>query len=117
MQTLYSVESTAETAKGIDAKSILAQKIDHSRKLFSYLNFFICEVAHYAGKDAVQKAGKHLPSAKDLAVNTKISGNEVMATFMQDPGFQNFLKNDHPENIIDTELVKNIPGACNHTGI
>ncbi|HAZ92433.1 MAG TPA: transcription antitermination factor NusB [Chitinophagaceae bacterium] len=108
MQTLYSVESTAETAKGIDAKSILAQKIDHSRKLFSYLNFFICEVAHYAGKDAVQKAGKHLPSAKDLAVNTKISGNEVMATFMQDPGFQNFLKNDHPENIIDTELVRKI---------
>ena len=106
MQTLYSMESATDSALGADAKSILNQKIEQSRKLFSYLVYFLCEVAHYSQKDAVQRAGKHLPSAEDLSVNTKISGNEVTRFFEQDEGFLAFVKKDHPENNIDAELIK-----------
>lgn len=108
MQTLYSVESSADAAKVGDAKSILSQKIEQSRKLFSYLIYFLGEIAHYAQKDAVQRAGKHLPSAEDLSVNTKIDCNTLLLSFADDAGFQKYVNNDHPENIIDTELVKKL---------
>ena len=73
--------SVAEEWKTGEAEIILTKKIDQSRSLFTYLILFIAEVARYAEKDALKKASKHLPTAEDLAINTKIAGNELFGKF------------------------------------
>ena len=75
MQTLYSVDSMNGDLKPGEAIGILNKKIEQSRNLFTYLVFFITEVARYSEIDARQKASKHLPTANDLNVNTRIAGH------------------------------------------
>ncbi|MGH2563172.1 MAG: transcription antitermination factor NusB, partial [Ginsengibacter sp.] len=78
MQALYSIESMNNETRPGEALQILKQNIEQSCHLFTYLADFIIEIAKFAEEDAVQKAQKHLPSANDLNINTKISGNEII---------------------------------------
>ncbi|MEO7485279.1 MAG: transcription antitermination factor NusB, partial [Ferruginibacter sp.] len=95
-------------AKPGEPLQILARKIDQSRLLFTYLIYFITEVASYAEKDAIKKASKHLPTAGDLAVNTKISGNELIWQIKEDSSFISALNLGKLDHIIDNNLLKKI---------
>ncbi|RYF89709.1 MAG: transcription antitermination factor NusB [Chitinophagaceae bacterium] len=106
MQTLYSLDSVSGEMKPGEPQSILTKKIDQSSQLFTYLIYFITEVARYAEKDAVKKASKHLPTANDLAVNTKISGNELLWKILEEPSFKASVANAKLASLIDAELVK-----------
>ena len=106
MQTLYAIDSMNGEAKPGEPISILTKKIDRSRQLFLYLVYFISEVARYAETDASKKAGKHLPTAEDLATNTKIAGNEVLWKIIEEPSFKLAVKELHPERNMDTDLLK-----------
>src|SRR5690606_18914236 len=85
MQTLYALETREQLVSSEDAIKILRQHFDQSRQLLVYLAFVVTEVARYAETDARNRASKHLPSQKDLAVNTKISGNEVLWKILEHP--------------------------------
>ena len=106
MQTLYAVDSMNGEAKPGEPISILTKKTEQSRQLFLYLIYFITEMARYAETDAGRKAGKYLPTAEDLATNTKISGNEVLWKIIEDPSFKSAVKELHPDRIMDTDLLK-----------
>ena len=54
MQALYSIESMNNDTRPGEALHILKQNIEHSTQLFTYLVYFIIEVARYAEKDAAQ---------------------------------------------------------------
>jgi N utilization substance protein B len=106
MQTLYSIDSmSGETQMG-EPETILSKKIDQSRHLFSYLVYFITEVARFAETDARQKASKHLPTATDLQVNTKIAGNELLWKILEDDSFKRVIKEEKFEHLIDQDLLK-----------
>ncbi len=106
MQTLYAVESMAGGEKVGEPYSILAKKIEQSKHLFAYLIYFITETARYAETDANNKASKNLPTAADLATNTKIAGNEVLWKIVEDLSFKGTIKNVKAEHLIDKELLK-----------
>jgi transcription antitermination protein NusB len=106
MQTLYAIESMAGGEKPGEPSSILAKKIEQSKHLFTYLIYFITETARYAETDASNKASKNLPSAADLATNTKIAGNEVLWKIVEDLSFKGSAKDMKAEYIIDKELLK-----------
>ena len=108
MQTLYSVDSMSGDMKPGEAISILTKKIEQSRYLFTYLVFFITEVARYSETDARNKASKHLPTANDLNINTRIAGNELLWKILEDTGFKSAVAEFKPRQIVDTELVKKI---------
>jgi len=108
MQTLYTIDSMAGEAKPGEPAAILAKKLEQSRHLFTYLIYFITEVARYAETDARQKASKNLPTARDLAINTKIAGNEVLWKILEQPGFKAAVNNFKVQTILDTELVRKI---------
>ena len=110
MQTLYAIDSMSGDVKPGEANNILTKKIDQSRYLFIYLVYFITEVARYSEKDALQKASKHLPTAQDLNINTKIAGNELLWKIIEEPGFKKAIASYKPENIIDTDLLKKLYG-------
>src|SRR5687767_9103521 len=88
MQTLYSIESMNNETKPGEPIKILLKNLEHSRQLFTYLVYFITEVARYAEADAAQKAHKHLPTHGDLNINTKIAGNELVWNVLAESSFK-----------------------------
>ena len=110
MQTLYSIDSMNGDVKPGEAISILTKKIEQSRQLLTYLVYFVTEVARYSETDARQKASKHLPTAHDLNINTKIAGNELLWKILEDASFKTAVAEFKPGQVIDTELLKKIYG-------
>jgi N utilization substance protein B len=108
MQTLYSIDSMSGDLKPGEAVTILTKKIEQSRQLFTYLLYFITEVARYSETDARQKAAKHLPTAEDLKINTKIAGNELLWKILEEPSYKKTVAELKPRDIVDQELLKKI---------
>jgi len=108
MQTLYSIDSASGDTKPGEPLSILTKKIEESRSLFTYLIYFITEVARFSEADARQKASKQLPTAADLAVNTKIAGNEIVWKVLEDTGFKAALRDSKLAQVPDPDLLKRI---------
>jgi len=108
MQTLYTITALEAETKPGDVVKILQKHFDQTRQLFIYLVYFLSELARYAETNAHNRASKHLPTYEDLHVNTKLSGNELLLKINEDPSFKEFVKKDHPELLLDKELVKRI---------
>ena len=108
MQTLYSIDTANGDTKPGEPLTILTKKIEESRQLFTYLIYFITEVARFSETDARQKASKHLPTAGDLAVNTKIAGNEILWKIVEDTGFKAALNDGKLTHNKDHDLLKKI---------
>jgi N utilization substance protein B len=106
MQTLYSIESMNNETKPGEPIKILQKNLEQSRQLFTYLVYFITEVARYAEVDASKKAHKHLPTHGDLNINTKIAGNEIVWNVLADESFKKVLAEYKISNLIDAELIK-----------
>lgn len=108
MQTLYSIDAISGDTKPGEPMVVLTKKIEESRQLFTYLIYFITEVARYSEADALRKASKHLPTAGDLSVNTKIAGNEILWKIVEDPKFKAALNEGKLAPKTDTDLLKKI---------
>lgn len=106
MQALYSIESMNNETYPGEALQILKQNIDHSRYLLTYLVYFIIQVTRYAEKDAAQKAQKHLPSDSDLNISTKISGNEIVWTLLENNSFKKSVEHFKLKYLTDDELIR-----------
>src|SRR5687767_1867501 len=106
MQTLYSIETMEFDIKPGQEVKTLQKHFDQTRQLFVYTIYFITEVARYSEKAAVLRASKHLPTEEDLNVNTKSAGNQLVWKVLEDSSYQQALKEDKPELIVDRELVK-----------
>ncbi|HNP54225.1 MAG TPA: transcription antitermination factor NusB [Ferruginibacter sp.] len=108
MQTLYSIDSAQLPADGKEAQQNLTKKIEQSRLLYTYLVYFLTEVARYAETDARNRASKHLPSAQDLSTNTKIAGNELLWKILEDASFKQTVNEGKLESLLDSSLVRKI---------
>ncbi|MEP7253155.1 MAG: transcription antitermination factor NusB [Ginsengibacter sp.] len=106
MQTLYSIESMNNETHPGEPLQILKKKLEHSQQLFTYLVYYIIEVARFAERDAVQKSQKHLPSAYDLNVNIKIAGNEIVWAILENATFKKSAEQLKVKYLIDDELIK-----------
>ncbi len=108
MQTLYSIETLETPMASGDSTKMLKKHFDQSRSLMVYLTYFLTEVARYAETDAKNRASKYIPSEKDLQVNIKIAGNELLWKILELPSFIQALKEDKPHLINDTELTRKV---------
>ncbi len=108
MQTLYTLSSLEEHIKPGEPLKSLQKQFDSSKELYIYLTYFLLEVAGYAESDSHARRSKHLPTAEDLNVNTKIAGNEVLWKIREDAGYQIELGRFHPEKRMDRDLVRRI---------
>jgi N utilization substance protein B len=111
MQTLYTIntlENEEAGSKSLKPQKVLQQHFDQTREVLIYLVYFLTEVARYSEKDAHQRASKHLPSAEDLRVNTKIAGNTWLWKIMEDPSYKEQVKKAKPGFQSDPELLRKI---------
>jgi transcription antitermination protein NusB len=97
MQTLYTCSTREGDITKAEAIRILDKHVDQSRQLFVLLIYTLTEVARYAEADARQKASKHLPTAKDLSINTKIAGNRLLWQLLEQPSYVTVAKELKPE--------------------
>lgn len=108
MQTLYSIESMNNEIPDSEALHMLRQNIELSRYLFTYLIYFITELARFAEKDSDRRAQKHLPSASDLNINTKISANEIVRAILENSSFQKSVEYFKIKDFSDERLTKKL---------
>ena len=106
MQTLYVLDTQENQQPVQDSIKLLQKHFDLSTQLFVYLVHLLTEVTRYAETDARNRASKHLPSAEDLNVNTRIAGNELLWTILELPSYKTALAAYKPHLLTDTELVK-----------
>lgn len=113
MQTLYTVSALEEVKPGMPQKTLQAH-LDQTRSLLVYLTWFLTEIARYAETEAHKRAGKHLPTADDLNVNTKIAGNELLWKMLEDPSLTEQFEREKPQLVLkqsqgsSEELVRQI---------
>ncbi|MBC7850386.1 MAG: transcription antitermination factor NusB [Chitinophagaceae bacterium] len=108
MQVLYAAETAEESLRSGEYAKQLQKHFDLTRQLLVYFVHFITEVARYAEADARNRAAKHLPSTADLNVNTKLAGNEMLWKILESPAWKQVIKEDKPQHIDDSELVRKI---------
>lgn len=106
MQTIYAAENMEPAWNEQQALSVLEKHLDATRQLFTYLVYFLTEVARYAEKDARQRASKHLPTSGDLNVNTRIAGNELLWQIIEDPEFTSACSQYKTSLLCDQDLVR-----------
>ena len=101
MQTIYTVNTLEQevvpnvSASG-ESQKILQQHLNQTRSLLIYLIYFLTELTRYAETDSHHRASKHLPSAEDLHVNTKIAGNELLLKMLEDPALKEQFAKEKP---------------------
>lgn len=108
MQTLYTVETSQQSMPTDKALKLLENHFEQSRQLFTYLVYFITEVARYAETDSVRRASKHLPTQQDLTVNTKISGNTVLWQILEDISFKAAIDDTRIMQVADIEMIRKV---------
>jgi len=106
MQTLYSIESMNKETRPGEPVQILKKNLDNSQQLFTYLIYYILEVARFSEKDALKKSQKYLPTESDLKVNTKIAGNELLWETIENASFQKSVEKFNVKYLINDELIK-----------
>lgn len=106
MQTLYSIESMNKETRPGETLQILKKNLENSQQLFTYLVYYMKEVARFSEKDALQKSQKYLPTESDLSINTKIAGNELVWAIQENASFQKSAEKFHTQYIVNDDLVK-----------
>ncbi len=106
MQTLYTLDTLETDVKAGEPVKLLQKHFDGSRALLIYLIHFLSEVLQYAETDAHHRASKHLPTAEDLNVNTKIAGNELLWRIREDASFVAARDAEKTDKRIDKNLVR-----------
>ncbi len=117
MQTLYTISTLQTDVKPGEPQKLLQRHFDQSKDLLQYFIYFISEVASYAETDSYSRRSKHLPSAEDLNVNTKIAGNELLWKIKEDASIKEEWARSKPEQRIDRELVKKLYYQLSETDI
>ena len=108
MQTLYTCSTREGDITKLEAIRTLDKHVDQSRQLFVVLIYTLTEIARYAETDARQKASKHLPTAKDLSINTKIAGNRLLWQILEHPSYAAVVKEIKPELMGMEEWVRKL---------
>lgn len=108
MQTLYTCSTREGDITKEEAVRTLDKHLDQSRQLFVFLIHMVTEVARYAERDSRHRASKHLPTAQDLQVNTKLAGNELLWQILEHSSYQAVLKELKTELLNQDEWVKKI---------
>lgn len=115
MQVLYAWESMSESEGtstngkfAPDFLKMLEKQFDLTRQLLVYTLYFLSRLARHVEEDSRIRSSKHLPSAEDLNVNTKLAGNSLLWSLMELPDWQAAMDQDKPQHLIDQELLRKL---------
>jgi N utilization substance protein B len=111
MQTLYTLttlEPGEQEANKRTGSDLLNEKLGRGLDLFVISIQYTLQVAQFAEINAQQRASKYLPSTEDLAVSTKIAGNEFMWQTLSNETYKEKVKDARIERFMDKEWIKKL---------
>ncbi len=108
MQTLYSLSTLEATDPRPDPVKSLQKQFDQTRELLVFLLWSLTEMGRQVESYAHRKASKHLPTAADLQINTKLAGNEILWEIQQDKTLSPHLQKDQTARKASADLLKQI---------
>ena len=108
LQVIYSFNVAGITPNRAEVNKALQTKFLHTSTLLNYLICLTVDVAKYVEIYSNQKASKHLPTAADLVINTKIAGNDIIWQLLENRTFETACKNTNAEAMVEKDLVKQI---------
>lgn len=106
MQLLYVLTSSGDKNFFKDPTAQLQKNLSKTTELLVYLLYNLTEVARYVETDAKNRASKNLPSSEDLNVNTKIAGNLILWSLLENGSITEAFKANKCSSIIDYTLVR-----------
>ena len=107
MQVLYQLNVNEQPANN-NAIKVLNNNLKQTSRLFTYLIYFLTEVARYAEKDASVRAAKHLITSADKNINIKLAGNTLLWKILENNSYKKALA-DYKFNFEQTSsLVRRI---------
>lgn len=89
MQVLYQLYVNEQLPN--NATKILNNNLNQTSRLFTYLIYFLTEVARYAEKDASLRAAKHLATSADKNINIKLAGNTLLWKILENNSYKKAL--------------------------
>jgi N utilization substance protein B len=93
MQVLYQLDVNEDSANN-NATKILQNNLNQTSRLFTYLIYFLTEVARYAEKDASLRAAKHLATSEDKNINIKLAGNNLLWKILENNSYKKALNDN-----------------------
>jgi transcription antitermination protein NusB len=106
MQVLYQLYANEQPVN--NATKILNNNLNQTSRLFTYLIYFLTEVARYAEKDASVRAAKHLATSADKNINIKLAGNTLLWKILENNSYKKALT-DYKFNFEQTgNLVRKV---------
>lgn len=119
MQSLYALDAqyskdgqaVAATMEAADLKKylvILDDKIDEAAHVFAVAMYYMVRLAQYTEIDASNKAAKYLPTEKDLNVSTKLAGNHLIWSILENNTFIAYVEDHKLENIVEQDDIKHL---------
>lgn len=108
MQTLYSIENLDNEVKKPDPVKIIQKQFDQTKDLFLFLVHTITDIAQYVETNARNRASKHLPTAEDLSVNTKLAGNLQLWKILENQSYLPALKASKVDLLADQQIIKKL---------
>lgn len=84
LEVLYAYHLSAD--RDIQAfEKQLVKQVHKVYEIYLYLITLLLEIAAYAAKDAIERAGKYIPSADDLNPNLRIASNLLIKLMEENP--------------------------------
>lgn len=119
MQTLYTLASMEDGVTGskTQATKILNDKLDQVLDIFTVSILYTLRIAQYAETDAAKRSSKYLPSKEDMNVNTGIANNSFVLKLISDTSFNEKIKKNKLERLVDADWVKKIYQTTSKTDV
>jgi N utilization substance protein B len=108
LQVIYAFDSAGIHPDTAEVQRVLNEKFNQTGNLLNYLTLLSLEVARYVEIYSNRKASKHLPTAADLTINTRIAGNEIIWQLLENKSWELACKNSKAESQVEPELVKKL---------
>jgi len=112
MQSLYAsdamLEVTTERDPAYREKTLhlLNKSINAAADLFVLNLLYLFRIAQYSETDARNRSSKYLPSQDDLNVNTKLAGNTFLGEILENPTFDEKIRESKLGQAIEQDRVK-----------
>jgi N utilization substance protein B len=108
LHTIYELGQQNEQPNATIAKKYFDSKLEDTTSLLAAVTHLLYVLTEYVLIHANQKASKHIPTADDLNVNTKLAGNIIIQKLKKNESFSLIIKKNKLANLFDDEFIKKI---------
>ena len=106
MQAIYTSIQCPPTNLHNQLQKEVKNSLEKTKELYFYLTKTLVNVCYLAQRESLRRAGKYVPSAEDLSINTKLAGNTIIKTIMECEDYKAYNKTIKFNEMVDYDMIK-----------